>query len=223
MVALLVALTFIAAIVIDGLVRRGREVRETVELTSFARSAVKLAPAYPAGYFLSEGHTWLNLRASGNLQVGLDEMIGRLVGKVTKVQFKNTGEEVRKGEPLAVLYQGEKKITLYSPIDGVIVQKNLEMEKTPQRFGVDSYKNGWFYQIKPKNLSEDLKNFKIAEKTKAWWSQELNRLREFVRGHVPQEALAGQTLADGGTSIDGLVEHFDTKTTEEFEAQFLHR
>jgi len=219
MVALMVALTFLAAIVIDSLVRRGKAVRETVELTSIIRPA----PRYPAGYFFSEGHAWLNLQPSGNLQLGLDEMIGRLMGKVTMIQFKNTGEEVHKGEPVAVVYQGEKKIRLFSPIDGVIVKKNTDMEKAPQKFMEEPYRTNWFYLIQPKNLSEDLPKLKIAEKTRAWWSQELSRLREFVSGKLPQNALAGATLTDGGTSIDGLVEHFNDKMMEEFEAQFLRR
>lgn len=223
MVAILVAMTFVAAIIIDGLVRRGREIRETVELTSFAKPSLKLAPAYPAGYLFSEGHIWLNLKPSGNLQIGLDEMVGRLIGKVSKVQFKNIGEEVRKGEPIAVLYQGEKKINLFSPVDGVIEKKNEEVERSPEEFVKDAYKKGWFYLIKPKNLAESLGSFKIAERTKVWWSQELNRLREFVRVRIPQEALAGATLTDGGNAIDGLVEHFDSKTLEEFEVQFLHK
>jgi DNA-binding NtrC family response regulator len=45
MVALLVALTFIAAILIDSLVRRGRKVEESVELPSFVRPAVAPAAA----------------------------------------------------------------------------------------------------------------------------------------------------------------------------------
>jgi glycine cleavage system H lipoate-binding protein len=212
-------LTFITAIVIDGLVRRGKEVREEVELTSIVRPA----PRYPAGYFFSEGHAWLNLQPSGNLQLGLDEMIGRLIGKVNLIQFKNTGEEVRKGEPIAVLSQGEKKIRLFSPIDGVIVKKNADLENAPQKFMEEPYRTNWFYLIRPKNLSEDLPHLKIAEKTRAWWLQELSRLREFVSGKLPQNALAGATLADGGTSIDGLVEHFDDKMVGEFEARFLCR
>jgi len=44
MVALLVALTFITAIVIDSLIRRGKKVKEAVELTSFVKPAVKPAP-----------------------------------------------------------------------------------------------------------------------------------------------------------------------------------
>jgi glycine cleavage system H lipoate-binding protein len=219
MVAILVALTFIAAIVIDSLVRKGKEVREVVELTSIVRPA----PRYPAGYFFSEGHAWLNLQPSGNMQLGLDEMIGRLIGKISLIQFKNTGEVVRKGEPIAVLSQGEKKIRLFSPIDGIIVMKNVDLENTPQKFMEDPYRTNWFYLIRPKNLSEDMPHLKIAEKTRAWWSQELSRLREFVSGNLPQNALAGATLADGGTSIDGLVEHFDNKMVEEFEARFLRR
>ncbi len=219
MVALLVAVTFLAAIVIDSLVRKGKVVNEAVELTSIVRPA----PRYAAGYFYSAGHAWLNLQPSGNLQMGLDEMIGRLIGKVDLIQLKSTGEEVRKGEPIAVLYQGEKKIRVFSPVNGIVVRKNEGLEKAPQTLMEDPYRANWFYQIRPRNLSDDLPYLKIAEKTRAWWSQELNRLREFVTGNLPQKALAGVTLADGGTSIDGLVEHFDNKMLEEFETQFLRR
>jgi DNA-binding NtrC family response regulator len=45
MVALLVAFTFIAAILIDALVRRGRVVEERVEVAPSVRPAVSLAPA----------------------------------------------------------------------------------------------------------------------------------------------------------------------------------
>jgi len=45
MVALLVALTFVAALLIDAAVRRGRKVEESVELPSFVRPAVAPAAA----------------------------------------------------------------------------------------------------------------------------------------------------------------------------------
>ena len=45
MVALLVALTFIAALLIDALVRRGKVVEERMELASSVRPAVSPAPA----------------------------------------------------------------------------------------------------------------------------------------------------------------------------------
>ncbi len=45
MVALLVALTFIVALVIDALVRRGKKGEKGVELPSFVRPAVRPAPA----------------------------------------------------------------------------------------------------------------------------------------------------------------------------------
>ncbi len=219
MVALLVALTFITALVIDSLVRRKKEAVEAVALTTIIRPA----PRYPAGFFFSEGHAWLNLLPSGKAQLGLDEMIGRLIGKVDLVQLKNPGEEIRKGEPFAVLYQDDRRIRLFSPIDGIIAEKNADIQKAPQKFLEEPYRNNWLYQIEPKELSAQLPNLKIAEKTRAWWSAELSRLREFVSSHLPQTALAGATLADGGTSIDGLVEQFDSQTLEEFENEFLAR
>jgi glycine cleavage system H lipoate-binding protein len=221
MVALLVVMTFIVALVIDALVRRARKGRlEPVKV--YAPAMKRSMPGFPPGYFFTPGHVWMNLRPSGKVQVGVDELIGRLIGKVDKVALKRAGEKVRKGDLLASVTQGDKTIRILSPIEGTIEQYNFELEDNPDEFAENPYTKGWFYLIHPSNLAADLKNFAVADQTRNWWSKELNRLREFVQSHLPQPALAGlATLPDGGLPLDGLVAHFDKKTVEELESQFL--
>lgn len=221
MVAILVAMTFIIAIVIDALVRKRQRSRaeEKVPASAIARPA----PSFPLGYFFTPGHLWLNLQSSGKLFVGLDELIQRTIGKINQITLKKKGDKVQKGNVLAVLNKGDKKIHLLSPIDGVIEKTNSELEKSPQKTLERPYKSGWFYVIRPANLVDELKNFTVADKTKAWWSQEMSQLREFVQTRIPQNELAGLTLSDGGVPIDDAVQHFDQKALEDFEASFLHR
>jgi len=217
MVAILVALTFILAVTIDALIRKRQ--RAKVPVSAIA----KPIPRFPLGYFLTPGHVWLNLQPSGKLFMGLDELIQRTLGKVSQISLREQGEKIQKGEVLAVLSQGDRDIRLLSPINGTIEKTNVELEKSPQRFLSSPYRSGWFYLIRPTNLSESLGNFAIADKAKAWWSQELKRLREFVQLRIPQEALAGSTLLDGGPPLDEIAEHLDQQTFEEFEALFLQR
>lgn len=219
MVAILVALTFILAIVIDALVRRRQRSNAEEKMPA---TVVRPAPSFPLGYFFTPEHVWLNLNPTGKLFMGLDELIQRTIGKVSQITLKKRGEKIKKGELLATISQGDKKLRLLSPIDGIIEKTNSELEETPQKFLESPYKYGWFYSINPENLSEDLKNFTLADKTRTWWLKEMSRLREFVQTRIPQQALAGLTLSDGGVPLDDLVQHFDQKALEEFEASFLH-
>jgi len=219
MVAIFVAVTFILAIVIDTLVRK-RQKSKVEEKTPIP--AAQPAPGFPLGYFFTPGHVWLNLNPSGKLFMGLDELIQRTIGKVSQITLKKSGEKIKKGELLATISQGDKKLHLLSPIDGIIEKTNSELEETPQKFLDSPYKYGWFYSINPENLSEDLKNFTLADKTRTWWLKEMSRLREFVQKWIPQQALAGLTLSDGGVPLNDLVQYFDEKALQEFEASFLH-
>lgn len=220
MVALLVVMTFIIALVVDALVRKIRKGRvEPAKV--YVPTTERRAPGFPPGYFFTPGHVWVNLRPSGRVQLGVDELIGRLIGKVDNIQLKKNGEKVHKGELLASVTQGDKTIRILSPIEGTIEQYNFELEDNPEEFAENPYTKGWFYLINPANLSADLKSFAVADQTRSWWSKEINRMREFVQAHLPQPALAGLTIQDGGLPLDGLVAHFDRKTMEEFEAQFL--
>jgi len=220
MVAILVALTFVAALVIDALVRRSQKVEPAKVYTSVAGWRV---PSYPRGYFLTPGHTWVNLRPSGKVLLGMDELVSRLIGKNSTVRIlKKPGETVHKGEVIASFIQAGRTIHVPSPIEGMVAQSNFELEDNTYELTEKPYTKGWFYIIKPTNLSADLKDFAVAEQTESWWSKELNRLREFVQIHLPQPALAGSTIQDGGFPLDGLAEHFDQKTIEELETNFLN-
>jgi glycine cleavage system H lipoate-binding protein len=220
MVALLVVGTFIVALIIDALVRRAR--KGNVEPAKvYAAVAERRMPGFPAGYFFTPEHVWVNLRASGKVQVGIDELIGRLIGKADRIEMKKAGDKVRKGEILASVVQGDKTIHVVSPIEGTVEQYNYELEDHPEEFSENPYTRGWFYLINPTNLSSNLRDFSVADQTKSWWSHEINRLREFVQLHLPQPALAGLTYQDGGLPLDGLVSHFDRQAVQDFETQFL--
>ena len=50
----------------------------------------------------------------------------------------------------------------------------------------------------------------------------MKRLRGFFQNRIPQEALAGATLLDGGPPLDEIAQHLNKEAFEEFEALFLH-
>jgi glycine cleavage system H protein len=218
MVAILVVVTFVLFIVISSLLQRRQVVLEVEQPLFRGR---ELSPSFPLGYFFSPNHLWANLESSGILKVGADEMLHRFFGKPDGIHLKKPGEYVHKGDMLVNLTKGDKEAFIASPVSGVVQYVNTEAEKRPKNFTGDPYETGWLYLIKPSNLADELRSFKLADQAKSWMSDEMNRLRDFAQLHIPQPALASLTMADGGLLVEGVVDYLDSKGLRDFEKQFL--
>lgn len=218
MVAIFVVLTFIVFIGISSLLQK-KEIEDNVD--DLAVSTKRISLPFPKGYFFSPNHTWLSLESSGNITIGIDELVQRFFGKVNSVQLKNSGDYIMKGEELIVFNKGDKKISLTSPVSGKIEYANFEIDQDPDKLTNAPYQECWMYSVKPTHLSDDIKSFKIAEQAKTWLSNEFSRLKDFVLAHQMQPALSNVTLSDGGALVDGIADYLDTKAIGEFEQQFL--
>ena len=218
MVALIVVLTFIVFIVISSLLQK-KEITDSIEDVAVSFKRARLP--FPNGYFFSPNHTWVSLENSGNLTVGIDELIQRFVGKVNSIKLKNSGDYVMKGEELLSVDKDGVKISITSPVSGKIECANFEMDQNPQKLNDDPYQTCWLYSIKPTHLSNDIKTLKIAEQAKNWLTSEFNRLKDFVQASQTQPALSHATLSDGGVLVDGISDYVSHKTIKEFEQKFL--
>ena len=218
MVAILVAFTFIGLLVVDALIKK-RAAKKAVAV--IPDGAISARPAFPLGYFFSPGHVWMNLKPSGSLTVGWDELVQRFLGEDSRILLKKPGDIVSKGEPLAILSKGEAEICVISPVAGRIEESNSKLEEHPEQLAENPYEKGWFYQIEPFQLAEDIAMMKVADQAKSWLADEFHRLKDFIQTNRPQLALANQTLSDGGVLVDGLVDHLDEDSVEKFTEQFL--
>ncbi len=218
MVALFVVVTFIVFIVISALLQK-TEVEDSVD--DLAVSSHRAVLPFPKGYFFSPNHTWLSLESSGNITIGVDELVQRFFGKISSVKLKNSGDYVMKGEELVIFNKGDKKISIASPISGKIEYANFEIDQNPEKLTNDPYQECWMYSLKPTHLSDDIKSFKIADQAKTWISNEFSRLKDFVLAHQNQPALSNVTLSDGGTLVEGIADYLDNNAIIEFEKQFL--
>ena len=177
----------------------------------------------PAGLFYHRGHTWANLLFSGQVKVGVDDFLQKLLGRVDAVTLPPLGVEVKQGEPLVAIRQGGRTAMLPAPVDGVVCAVNTELEKAPGLIKRDPYTRGWLVALRPTNLSANLSRMTVGESALTWLKGELTRFREylFVTLTIKRDALVGATAADGGLLADGLLEHLDDETWADFQAKFL--
>ncbi|MGA7159784.1 MAG: glycine cleavage system protein H [Bacteroidota bacterium] len=174
----------------------------------------------PSGIFFAPSHTWLSLFPSGNVRIGADDFVLRMMRTPDIAFLKSPGSPVKKGDPLIQLKEGSKTLTVHSPIDGEIITLNEELEKHPQMLKDELFSNGWAYTIKPHRTSE-LTQLLLGERSRAWIQQELGRLRDFIVDTTRVGLQAPVLLQDGGAPVEGLLDNLNAEQCEDFEKQFL--
>jgi glycine cleavage system H protein len=222
MVALFMIVMLLVFLGIDFLVQRNKQ-RATV-----ASPAPALAPVHerflvPRGYFFSPNHSWLELLSTGNVRLGIDDFSQKVIGTIEGIEVRPVQSTIRKGEPLLAIRQGNRTLSITSPVTGRIVEVNQEVRKAPSLLNNDPYVNGWVAVVEPENISIELKALSVADETAKWLKREISRFRDFIREHTPQSAYAqaGITMADGGVPMSGVLKSSDEHTWKAFEKDFL--
>jgi glycine cleavage system H protein len=219
MTVLLVVTTIILFLTADWVVRRIRE-KKAVVAAPLPQVAEKAYPLrVPEGVFFAKSHTWLNLFPSGKVRLGIDDFVGSVLDDPEVSFMRSVGESVEKGDPLLILGEGERRLTVRSPISGEIISINPELEKNPRLMRDTLFSKGWAYTIQPKR-AEELRSLMLGEESQTWMSKEFGRLRDLLAGGGAQGALA-PALQDGGVPVTGVLRHLDASAWKKFEDEFL--
>lgn len=230
MVAILVVFTIVLFVAADLIVQWVRARQAAPVPVSPAGAADLLAPSLqperfglPGGLFFHRGHTWVNLLFSGQVKVGVDDFIQKLIGRVDAITLPPVGVQVKQGQPFAAIRQGERTAMLPAPVDGTVCAVNGELARNPGLIRRDPYTRGWLVALRPTNLTANLSRLGVGAAALAWLEGELARLQEFL--HVAltlqRDKLVGVTAADGGLVVEGLLEHLDNDAWAEFQSKFL--
>jgi glycine cleavage system H lipoate-binding protein len=215
-VLLFVVLTIILGIAIEYLVNRKKRASssDTPEVSHLSPSTI--TPLVPEGIFLQPTFTWSKILDSGNMMMGIHPLLLGLVGKPEKFEKLDEGQEFQKGDTVLTLQKGMRKLRVKSPIKGTIKSIN-------PKFSEEAWENlgqVWLYSIKPENLSSEISNWYIAEKSRTWITQKIEQIRSFLSNNVPHKQV-GLTIADGGELPVGVLSQFDNAIWEDFETEFF--
>ncbi len=230
MAALFMVFLFLAFLVTDLIIRKiqsgEKPALSTVGAVHQPAVPIEINPneiALPAGLFFHRGHTWAKLDISGKVFIGIDDFLQKIIGRIDKVKTPKVGEIVARDEKLFAVQQGERSVSFVSPVDGVIESINEEALKNIETLKKEPYEKGWLLSIKPTNLTENIKTLLIAEDARNWVKSEIVRFKEFLAEQLVQDKKLGQTMADGGVPINGIMEHLDDLSWMKLEEEFLHQ
>lgn len=145
------------------------------------------------GVHYAPTHTWLNRRAGGALELGVDDLAQRLLPSVTSVELPSPGARVERGETLAVLHGGGRAIRIPAPVAGTVSGVNAAVIRDPGLVKREGFGRGWLVALTPADPSyAALPRDADAE---GWLRRESARWSRFLEDRL------GFAAADGGDLV----------------------
>lgn len=99
-------------------------------------------------------HEWVRIEADGTATVGITDHAQEALGDVVFVDAPEVGSEVAANEEAGVVESVKAASDIYSPISGDVIEVNEVLADSPEIVNSSPYDDGWFYKIKPSELSE---------------------------------------------------------------------
>ncbi len=216
-VILLVVLTFIIGMTIDYYIKHPKKVPVSAPGRANNFSQTKIMNMLPDGVFLQPSFTWSKIQETGNLELGIHPILMGLVGDPEKVETLEQGKKVKKGDTIIKLYKDSKQLNVKAPVSGSILSTNPNFHKTSW----ENLAQTVIYGIKPDNMSAEISNWFIAEKSRDWLNEKFEEMKNFFIRSLPQQQV-GLTMADGGELPFGILTKFDKKVWQDFEKKFFN-
>ena len=104
-------------------------------------------------YKFTEDHEWVLLEGDV-ATIGISDYAQGQLGDVVYVEVPTVGDEISKGDELAVVESVKAASEVYSPVSGEIIDVNAELEGAPTMVNEDAMEGGWFAKIRVTNSSD---------------------------------------------------------------------
>jgi hypothetical protein len=110
---------------------------------------------------------------------------------------------VRQGQKVCTITRDGVAADLLSPVEGVIISVNSEVQKDPSLLTKDPYRNGWICVIKSPEIATNLNNLLQGQLVAPWMQNSVRQLSTLTAKLAPAAA------ADGGLPVAGLLAHLE--------------
>jgi glycine cleavage system H protein len=101
----------------------------------------------------TEEHEWV--RGDGaRMTVGITDYAQDELGDVVYVDLPAAGTRVEKGQPFGEVESTKSVSDLYAPLSGTIVERNEQLESSPELTNSDPYGEGWMVVIEAEDPAE---------------------------------------------------------------------
>src|SRR5215469_795941 len=220
MTVILVLVTFLAFIVLDYVMNRGKAV-VTIPVMEKAAVPAHVSGEIVDGFLVPErlsyhpGHAWLTRERKGVMRIGADEFAAAMVGKVDRIELPKPGQWVRQGQKALSFYRDGEKTEMVSPTEGEVLEINSEVLENPALLRNEPYGKGWLFTVNVPDEESTTRNLVPKSLISNWMRDAVGRL------YGLQPALAGAVAPDGGRPADDLLAGIPDANWKKITAEFL--
>ncbi|MBC7127254.1 MAG: glycine cleavage system protein GcvH [Candidatus Methanosuratincola petrocarbonis] len=100
-------------------------------------------------------HEWIDLSTTPS-KVGISDFAQRSLHDVVYADLPKVGQAVKRGLALCTLESIKAVAEVYSPVDGIVVEVNSELESKPELVNKDPYGSGWLVKLQVTGGTEGL-------------------------------------------------------------------
>jgi glycine cleavage system H protein len=108
---------------------------------------------YPDDLKYTREHEWAR-GGGGRVTVGITDYAQEALGDIVYVDVPPVGTAVTGGETFGEVESTKSVSDLYSPVSGTIVERNDELDKSPELINTDPYGQGWLVVIELADAGE---------------------------------------------------------------------
>jgi glycine cleavage system H lipoate-binding protein len=205
MVAVLALTTFVIFVLVDYYFQRRSPHPVVAASTAKEREEVPLPISVVGGFKLPAqlsyhpGHGWAAKEARQVVRIGLDDFAARLLGQIDQIELPARGRWLRQGEKGWTLTRGSHRFEMLSPIEGEVVDVNLQVVNNPSVLRDDPYGAGWLVAVHAPAGEANLKNLLRGRLAQRWMEESVATLYSRMDGGCEVH------LQDGGRAIPDIL------------------
>ena len=101
----------------------------------------------------TKDHEWIKI--DGEIAtVGITDFAQNALGDIVFVELPDSGEQINIGDTFGVVESIKSVSDLLSPLTGEVIEKNENLEESPELCNESPYENAWMIKIKMSDTSE---------------------------------------------------------------------
>lgn len=163
----------------------------------------------PGGVFISKNHTWLSINQEGIAKIGIDDFAKKIIGKIDLIEFPNLGMNVKAGQPLFTIKQGNRSITFNSHTTGKVSQVNTLLKENLTALEVTPYEKNWICALDADNIDEEIKGMYIGKSAIAFYQDDIEKCKFLIKDLLKSEKREGDYVEEDQIYIGQLEELSD--------------
>ncbi|MBL7996759.1 response regulator [bacterium] len=201
-----------------------KQLKPNVHITHVPASGdfVKGEFSIPGGVFISKNHTWVSMNQEGIAKIGIDDFAKKLIGKVYAVELPNLGMNVKAGQPLFTIKQGNRSITFNSPVSGKVSQINTLLKDNLDALDITPYERNWVCALDTDNLDNEIKSMNIGKSAVVFFQEDIQKFKELMEDLLRSEKREGEYIENGRIYI-GQLEKLNDVNWQKVVAEFFVR